>query len=148
MLHIWSYCDSQAASVLQIKIWRLRLDPNATLHYEVMPDALVWSDEILRGRKVRETWCMRPVFRYRTGLILGLQLVEFEEPWGLAKTILPNWIGFSKWRCERNVELELLYQNFRKKLMDLPLRVTIRERCTCSRQVLLGRILGILFRHI
>src|SRR5437660_3400599 len=69
----------------------LRFDPQATLFYEIMSDALVWSDEIPQGY-VRRVWCMRPLFRYRTGLILGLNLQEFEDSWGIAKSILHKWI--------------------------------------------------------
>jgi hypothetical protein len=94
---------------------QLRLDPAASLHYEIMSDALVWSDELLRNRRAREIWCMRPVLRYRTGLILGLDLVEFRETWKVAKNIFPKWIGFAQQRCERSASLEALYRQLSKK---------------------------------
>ena len=94
---------------------QLQLDPAATLHYEVMSDALVWSDELLRNRRAREIWCMRPVLRYRTGLILGLDLAEFRETWNIAKTTFPRWIGFVQERCQRSPPLEALYCKLSKK---------------------------------
>ena len=93
----------------------LSRDPTATLHFEVMSNALVWSDEVLRNRRARETWCMRPVFRYRTGLIMGLDFDEFREDWRIAKTIFPRWIGFSADRCDRSNFLEERYYELSKK---------------------------------
>jgi hypothetical protein len=94
---------------------QLRLDPTAEVRYDLMSDALVWSDERLRNRKARELWCMRAVFRYRTGLILGVELEEFREAWNLAKTAFPNWIGFTPERCNRNVSLEAEYRRLSRK---------------------------------
>jgi hypothetical protein len=42
----------------------LKLDPSATLHHELMSDALVWSDELPKGRPAKEVWALRPVLRY------------------------------------------------------------------------------------
>jgi hypothetical protein len=63
----------------------LCLDPAASIRYEVMSDALIWSDELLRDRPARQIWCMRPVFRYRTGLILRTDFEEFRQNWGRHK---------------------------------------------------------------
>ena len=100
---------------IAVDLERLQLDPAAKLYYELMSDALVWSDELLRTGRAREHWCLRPVFRYRTGLILGIELTEFREPWLLAKSIFPNWIGFVSNRCERSVSLEEQYRRLSKK---------------------------------
>ena len=94
---------------------QLKIDPAATLHYEVMSDALVWSDELIRDRRARDIWCMRPVLRYRTGLILGLDFAEFRETWNTARITFPRWIGFVQERCERSAPLELLYRKLSKK---------------------------------
>ena len=107
--------SEQDFKLLQEDLESLRSDPDATLHYDVMSDALVWSDELLRTRRAREIWCMRPIFRYRTGLLLGLELLEFSESWTLARSIFPRWIGFAQERCERSVPLELMYRNLKRK---------------------------------
>ena len=94
---------------------QLARDEQATVHYDIMSDALVWSDERPRHRRARELWCMRPIFRYRTGLIIGLELSEFREVWEAAKRLFPQWIGFREDRSSRNVELEKEYHRLRKK---------------------------------
>lgn len=93
----------------------LELIPTATLHYDVFSDALTWSDERPRHRRARDLWCMRPIFRYRTGLILGLELEEFKESWNAGKSIFPSWIGFRQERCEPNAILVETYHKLSRK---------------------------------
>ena len=93
----------------------LQLDPRARLYYEVMSDSLMWSDELPKERLPRELWCMRAIFRYRTGLILGIEEVELRTSWLTAKSVFPKWIGFIKERCQRNTSLEELYKKLSKK---------------------------------
>jgi hypothetical protein len=93
----------------------LEIHKEATLHYELMSDALVWSDEIPRHRRARELWCLRPIWRYRTGLILGLELDEFRPDWEAGKRLFPHWIGFCEDRSSRNIELEKEYHRLSKK---------------------------------
>jgi len=58
---------------------------------------------------------MRPVLRYRTGLILGLDFAELRETSNIARTTFPRWIGFAQERSERNASLELVYRKLSKK---------------------------------
>jgi hypothetical protein len=93
----------------------LKMEPSATLHYDLMSDALIWSDEKPKGRPAKEVWALRPVLRYRTGLILGLTLTEFQKEWETAKKLFPEWIGFREERSSRSVELEREYHRLRKE---------------------------------
>ncbi len=82
----------QLAAVLN----RLPRDPEARLNYELMSDALIWSDE-LPAPSEREGWeanCMRGVFRFRTTLILGKPEEKFREGWELLQKLCPLWPGF------------------------------------------------------
>jgi hypothetical protein len=80
-----------------------------------MSDALVWSDERPKQRRVRELWCLRPIFRYRTGFILGLEIAEFRADWETGKKLFPQWIGFRNDRSARDIELEKEYHRLSKK---------------------------------
>ena len=57
--------------------------PHASVFYELMSDALVWSDEIpdLDTGDVRDFHCLRFVFRYRTTLMLGVPDGRFHSVW-------------------------------------------------------------------
>jgi hypothetical protein len=107
--------DIQALQEIAEDLTNLMLDPTATLHYDIMSDALVWSDERPKGRLVRELWCLRPVFRYRTGLILGLELTEFQNDWQTANQLFPLWIGFRDERSSRSVALQAEYIRLKEK---------------------------------
>ena len=69
----------------------------AELFYDLMSDALVWSDEIPKpGSEIRvgDLWHLRPILRYRSSLILGVPDVPYEHGWNAARLSFPNWIGF------------------------------------------------------
>jgi hypothetical protein len=50
---------------------QLPCDPSARVNYELMSDALIWSDEMpsVHASEGWEANCMRAVFRFRTSLI-------------------------------------------------------------------------------
>lgn len=106
--------DNSLSQVAQ-DLSKLPLDPKARLNYDLMSDALIWSDERPTNLSVRELWCLRPVFRYRTGLILGLELAEFRPEWDAAKRLFPGWIGFRAERSSRDAELEKKYLELSKR---------------------------------
>lgn len=82
--------------------------PEASVMYEIMSDALVWSDEV--GHQIRGlTWAVRPLFRYRTSMLIGEPDDRFAEEWEAAKRIVPGWIGFRPERCTPSKELKELY---------------------------------------
>jgi hypothetical protein len=94
---------------ISVEINRLEWDEHATVHYDLMSDALVWSDERPRNLCGSEMWCMRPIFRYRTGLILGLEIAEFRDYWEAGRRLFPQWIGFRRDRSSRDPALEEEY---------------------------------------
>jgi hypothetical protein len=80
----------------------LRPSPEATLSYDQFSDALVWSDEWPAVAMVRvpECWCLRPVFRYRSSLVLGAPDITCETYWNEALRLFPQWAGFEpRRRC-------------------------------------------------
>ncbi len=74
----------------------LKPAPHASVFYELMSDALVWSDEIpdLDTGDVRDFHCLRFVFRYRTTLMLGAPDGRFQSVWEEALKLFPDWPGF------------------------------------------------------
>lgn len=93
----------------------LQFDLTARPGYDLMSDSLVWPDEIPRGRRSRELWCLRPVLRFRTGIILGIHFSEFQMDWDTAKSVFPNWIGFRACRTAESASLQLIYHELSKK---------------------------------
>lgn len=90
---------------------------DATLTYDVMSDAIVWSDEIpdihASSLRMRDLWCLRPVLRYRTGLILGSPDTRFELHWNRALELFTHWPGFAKSRCAPTLRLQSEYNRLR-----------------------------------
>lgn len=74
----------------------LPADPKATIAYDVASDSLVWSDELPQQGvfRIKELWCLRPILRYRTSLILTTPEIQFRSAWELAQATFPGWIGF------------------------------------------------------
>lgn len=96
------------------------VDSDASVHYDLFSDALHWSDEIpeLGTRKPRDYWCLRPVLRYRTTIILGAPDGELEEFWTEARAQFPHWPGFQLSRCRQDGALAELYHRLRADGMD------------------------------
>jgi hypothetical protein len=84
----------------------------AAVFYELMSDALVWSDEIpdLDSGDVSVFHCLRFVFRFRTTLMMGKPDERFRKLWDEAKTLFPNWPGFDPRR--QAVEYRPVYERF------------------------------------
>jgi hypothetical protein len=89
----------------------LRMQPDASVSYDLLSDSLQWSDEIpLLGRhKPSNFWCLRLLFRYRMTMILQNPEAEFVDYWVRGKELFPNWAGFHPSRCSPNIELLDLY---------------------------------------
>lgn len=101
--------------ILAPEMERMLINLGAQPAYDLMSDSLVWPDEIPPGRRARELWCLRPVLRYRTGLILGLEISEFSPEWNDAQEAFPTWIGFRKERSSWNKILQETYHKLSKK---------------------------------
>ena len=75
---------------------RLREDPQARVHYELMSDSLVWSDELPPPDEYEasDCWGLRGIWRFRTTLILGNPDERLRTHWDEAQRLFPNWPGF------------------------------------------------------
>ncbi len=95
----------------------LEFRDDAMLSYDVMSDALFWSDEIPFADgitlRVRDLWCLRPVLRYRTSLIICTPEERFYEHWKRATEMFPLWPGFRPCRCAYSTYLESEYMSRR-----------------------------------
>ncbi len=98
-------------------------DPRATCSYDMLADALIWSDEFPEFEDLRQVpgWdVIRFVFHFRTTLILE---EPFEEYWGLwdeALRLFPGWPGFARER--RSKELRADYRK-----LSAPARAELEE---------------------
>lgn len=83
-----------------------------TMVYDVFADAIVWSDEFppIKERSQSDYWCLRPVVRYRTSVILGSPDVELSMYWEKAFELFPNWPGFEPDRRRQQEALQRFYE--------------------------------------
>lgn len=97
---------------------RLREDPNARVHYELMSDSLVWSDELppLDEFQASDSSILRGVWRYRTSLIMGVPEEKCRSAWEEAQKLFPNWPGFLPQR--RLSTLRGFFEERRAKLIN------------------------------
>lgn len=99
----------------------LKVDPQARLGYELMSDALIWSDELPppanREDAVIDTNCLRGVFRYRTSLMLGEPVEKYRASWDELKRLCPNWPGFLPERARHDPARIKYYTEARAKLI-------------------------------
>lgn len=79
-----------------------RLDPNATLFYDMMADGAWWSDET--PKEFEAVSALRMVVRHRTCVICGIDS-PFGEEWEIAKELFPEWVGFREERCQPPAEI-------------------------------------------
>ena len=96
----------------------MRLDESATLDYDMMADALWWSDERPEFNTAKDHWCLRPVFNYRTSLIIKSPAHESERFWVRALELFPSWPGFHSSRTTRTKELLAFYRQHSKDALD------------------------------
>jgi hypothetical protein len=79
--------------------------PSATVFYEVMSGALVWSDEKIEGVPTEVIWALRPLFAFRSSLILGSPQEKWRPYWEASVAMFPHWIGFRPERLIATPEL-------------------------------------------
>ncbi|MFN3192896.1 MAG: hypothetical protein ACE361_20470 [Aureliella sp.] len=77
----------------------------ARLNYDMMADALWWSDERPNFADAEDHWCLRPVFRYRTTLILDAPEPQWKPFWDRSLELFPKWPGFHDSRTSPNSKL-------------------------------------------
>jgi hypothetical protein len=97
----------------------LKPDPNATMHYDLFADALVWSDEIPSPADVKGDVLvgseLRGVWHFRTTLILAQPKEKFRPAWEEALRCFPNWPGFDPKR--RDTALAAAFSAMREAAM-------------------------------
>ena len=96
----------------------LRWSPDAELNYDMMAGAIWWSDERPNFRQAEDHWCLRPVFRYRTAMILETPEPKWQLFWDRATELFPNWPGFHLSRTTPNPELVAFHNSKSKIAMD------------------------------
>lgn len=94
---------------------QLSADPHARVHYELMSDALIWSDELPPDQ---ECPCLRGVFRYRTTLMLGKPEEKYREGWEILQRLCPRWPGFLPSRRESDASKLQHYEDSRARLLS------------------------------
>ena len=82
-----------------------RRSPWPKVEYHMLADALYWSDELPKHLPSEASNSLRFLLRYRTSLIEGAPVKEFEDVWLKANQLFPTWIGFRKERCMPNNKL-------------------------------------------
>jgi hypothetical protein len=88
-------------------------DPSSVPHYEVLSDALVWTDELPVAHP-QEWDAIRMVLRHRTCVIIGVDS-PFRGWWDLARELFPEWVGFRVERCTASPQLRAFYVAARDK---------------------------------
>jgi hypothetical protein len=101
------------------KLNRLAADPKARVSYELMSGSLVWSDELppVEGLEPEEVWSLRPVWRYRSSVILGSPEEKHRSQWEQAQQLFPLWPGFRPER-QSNQWQEFLRQSAEEAWRD------------------------------
>lgn len=83
---------------------------DATVFYETMSGALVWSDEMDDRTPVRLIWALRFLVAYRMSLMLSKPRDELRPLWDFSQSLFPNWVGFGLERRAPNPELLDVYR--------------------------------------
>lgn len=96
---------------------RLEALSDATVCYDLFADALIWSDELPPFDEIEppRVWCLRPVFHFRTRLILAQASDLYREYWLDAHRLFPSWPGLHSERCKPNDELAAEFRRWRAK---------------------------------
>ena len=89
-----------------------RPNPEATIKYDLLADALIWPDELPVPRQPGEfskLSMVRVLQRYRTTVILGAPNSDLEKYWLLGKELFPEWCGFQPDRMTTSDQRVALY---------------------------------------
>jgi hypothetical protein len=90
----------------------------ARVRYDMLADALWWSDERPDFSDAEDHWCLQPVFRYHTSLIVGVDEHEWLPFWRRAMELFPKWPGFHPSRTSPNEKLAAFYKRESKSAID------------------------------
>jgi hypothetical protein len=81
-----------------------------TIFYDIFSGGLVWSDETNKSTPHEVIWALRPIFAFRTGLVLNKPRDEFKAYWEHAISLFPKWVGFFPERRQPTPELLATYR--------------------------------------
>jgi hypothetical protein len=98
---------------------QLPVDPHARIHYELMSDSLVWSDELPPPSQGEgSAWnSMRGALRFRTTMILGSADERYRADWELLGRLCPHWPGLLPERRQADPSRIRLFEEARTKLL-------------------------------
>lgn len=72
----------------------------------MMADALWWSAERPNFQNAEDHWCLRPLFRYRTSVILEAPEEAYQTFWERGLQLFRNWPGFDPERRQSSEGLK------------------------------------------
>lgn len=84
-------------------------DPDAKINYDILADALVWSDETGDSTSIDVIWGLRQLRHYRTHVLLK-DIEPDNDVWQHCQSLFPNWIGFLPERRKPTPELLAIYR--------------------------------------
>jgi hypothetical protein len=91
---------------------RTTASSEAVLSYDLLADALVWSDEFPPPRKDRlgDITSIRVLLRYRTSILLGKPDTSLKLYWDWALKMFPNWAALCPERLKPTEEIVKFYE--------------------------------------
>jgi hypothetical protein len=84
-------------------------DPNATIDYDILAGALIWSDETVESTPIGVIHGLRQLRHYRTHVMLN-DIEPDSDVWQLCRLLFPNWIGFLPERRRPTPHLLAVYR--------------------------------------
>lgn len=70
------------------------VDPGARVFHDVMSNAFIWRDEVPTMDDVSLIWLLRPVWHFRTSLIIESPSRKHAPYWDEAMACCPDWVAF------------------------------------------------------
>lgn len=93
----------------------LPVQREARPRYDMLSDALIWSDEWPLDRPPRDWWAIRPLLHYRASIILS-EPAPYQLLWDIGLKYFPLWPGFLAERRSQEPELVQILQRGRRGL--------------------------------
>lgn len=84
-------------------------DPLASISYDVLAGAVIWSDETNATIPVEVVWELRILRHYRTHLMLN-DLEPSHSVWEECVALFPDWVGFLPERRQATMQLRDVYR--------------------------------------
>ncbi|MCC9604238.1 hypothetical protein LOC67_27100, partial [Stieleria sp. JC731] len=84
-------------------------DPDANIRYDILADALVWSDETVESTPNDLLDGLRQLRKYRTHVMLTDSEPD-SDVWLHCQSLFPDWVGFLPSRHKQTAELLSVYR--------------------------------------